>query len=146
MEESSSCYGCGHVTSKVSGQCSECGRRPRTAWQMRGFGWLQLAIGIYLVGLVWMITDNLAPLMLTLASGAGLPGEQFFLGLFGFVITLGLGCLLSGLWQFKTGRHNKWLSIVMLGLLVMFIFFTLSCGRRCAGCCGRKSFQGTSAR
>ncbi|HEX8636306.1 MAG TPA: hypothetical protein VF703_19450 [Pyrinomonadaceae bacterium] len=133
MEESSSCYSCGHVTSEVAAQCPKCGRRLRTARQVRRLGWLQLAIGVFLVGLMGTITYNLAPSLLppaaeTRGGGAGFTGTpeqaQLILALFGLVIAFGLGSILSGLWQIKTGRRNKWLFIVMLVLFVVLILFS----------------------
>jgi hypothetical protein len=40
------------------------------------------------------------------------------------VIVFGLGSILSGLWQIKTGRRNKWLFVIMLVLFVVLIFFS----------------------
>jgi MFS family permease len=104
---------------------------------MRGPGWLRWAIGIYLVGLVGAITYNLAPLLLTSARGARFTGaseqEQLVLGMFGLVIALGLGSILNGLWQWKTGRRNQWLYITMVALGVLLVVLVMLC------CGGRKS-------
>ncbi|HEX8131748.1 MAG TPA: hypothetical protein VF527_21815 [Pyrinomonadaceae bacterium] len=132
MEESSSCYSCGHVTNEVTAQCPKCGRRLRTAKQVRRLGWVQLLIGLFLVGLMGTITYNLAPLMFpaveSRGAGARFTGtpEQAFLilALFGLVIVFGLGSILSGLWQIKTGRRNKWLFVIMIVLFVVLIFFS----------------------
>lgn len=132
MEESSSCYSCGHMTSEAVAQCPKCGRRLRTAKQVRRLGWMQLLIGLFLVGLMGTITYNLAPSLLPSATetrgGARFTGTpeqaQMILALFGLVITFGLGSILSGLWQIKTGRRNKWLFIIMLALFVVLIFFS----------------------
>lgn len=136
MEESSSCYSCGHVTSDVAAaaQCPKCGRRLRTAKQVRRLGWLQLLIGVFLVGLMGTITYNLAPSLLpsaattTTRGGARFTGTpqqaQLILGLFGMVIVFGLGSILSGLWQIKTGRRNKWLFVIMVLLFVVLILFS----------------------
>jgi MFS family permease len=133
LEQSSSCYSCGHVTTEVVTGCPKCGRRLRTAAQVRRLGWLQLAIGVFLVGLMGTITYNLAPSLLPLAGftregGARFTGTpeqaQLILGLFGLVIAFGLGSILSGLWQIKTGRRNKWLFIIMVVLFIVLIFFS----------------------
>lgn len=138
IEEASSCYSCGHVTNETVSKCPKCGRRLRTAKQVRRLGWLQLAIGIFLVGLMGTITYNLAPLMLGAGESAGGGGSsggggrftgtaeqaQLILGLFGMVIMFGLGSILSGLYQIKTGRRNKWLFIIMLVLFVVLIVFS----------------------
>lgn len=134
MQEASSCYSCGHVTYETGNKCPKCGRRLRTAKQVRLLGWLQLAIGVFLVGLMGTITYYVAPLMLRAgettgtsrgANFTGTPGQaQMILALFGMVIVFGLGSMLSGLWQIKTGRRNKWLFIVMLVLFVVLIVFS----------------------
>ncbi len=133
MEESSSCYSCGHVTSEgAAGACPKCGRRLRTATQVRRLGWLQLAIGVFLVGLMGTITYNLAPSLLPSAAATrggarftGTPEQaQLILGLFGMVLVFGLGSMLSGLWQIKTGRRNKWLFVIMVLLFVVLILFS----------------------
>ena len=134
MEESSSCYSCGHVTNEAVSRCPECGRRLRTAKQVRRLGWLQLVIGVFLVGLMGTITYNLAPLMFPARppaagrSGARFTGTpeqaQLILGLFGMVMVFGLGSIVSGVWQIKTGRRNKWLFIVMVALFVVLILFS----------------------
>jgi MFS family permease len=133
MEESSSCFSCGHVTNEVVTQCPKCGKRLRTARQVRRLGWMQLAIGMFLVGLMGTITYNVAPLLLPppvapAAGGARFTGTpeqaQMILGLFAMVIVFGLGSIVSGLWQIKTGRRNKWLFIIMVVLFVVLIFFS----------------------
>jgi hypothetical protein len=102
----------------------------RTAKQVRRAGWMQLLAGLILVGTMGTITFNLAPRLLRVGEG----GERFkgtpqhgllVLGLFGFVIVLGLTGVVSGLWQIKTGRPTKWMLyfcfviiFVLLGWLV----------------------------
>lgn len=131
-EEFSSCNSCGNVTTEAVSQCPKCGRRLRTAKQVRFHGWLQLLIGLFLVGLMGTITYNLAPLMFPLveprganARFTGTPEQaQMILALFGMVIAFGLGSVVSGLWQIKTGRRNKWLFIGMVALFVVLILFS----------------------
>ncbi|HEX8456253.1 MAG TPA: hypothetical protein VF656_02940 [Pyrinomonadaceae bacterium] len=132
MEEFSSCYSCGHVTTDATAACPKCGKRLRTSKQVRRLGWLQLLIGLFLVGFMGMITYNLAPLMFPLTdvrtNGASFTGTreqaQMILGLFLMVIVFGLGSMASGLWQIKTGRRNKWLFIIMVVLFVVLIGFS----------------------
>ncbi|MDQ1613133.1 MAG: hypothetical protein QOG00_3064 [Pyrinomonadaceae bacterium] len=132
MQEFSSCYSCGQVTNEAVSQCPNCGRRLRTAKQVRRLGWLQLLIGVFLVGLMGTITYNVAPLMFPVfeprGTGARFTGTaeqaQMILALFGMVIAFGLGSIVSGLWQIKTGRRNKWLFILMVVLFVVLIVFS----------------------
>ncbi len=140
-EEASTCFSCGHATHEPIKKCPNCGRGLRTPRQVRRLGWLQLAIGVFLVGLMGTITYNLAPSLLP-AGGVPAPGgahfngtpeqAQLILGLFSLVIIFGLGSIASGLWQIKTGRRNKWLFILMMllfiGLLLLGWFIRKSLG------------------
>lgn len=131
MEETSSCFSCGHVTNETGGKCPNCGRRLRTAKQVRRLGWMQLLIGVFLIGLMGTITYNLAPLLLQAGESAGgarftgTPQQaQLILALFGMVLLFGLGSLVSGVWQIRTGRRNKWLFIMMVALFLVLIGFS----------------------
>lgn len=73
------------------------------------------------------ITYNLAPLMFGAGKArfTGRPEQaQLILGLFGMVIVFGLGSIVNGLYQIKTGRRNKWLFIFMVVLFVVLILFS----------------------
>ncbi len=126
MEELHTCERCGTATRESAGQCAGCGERWRPKKQVRSLGWLQLLMGLFLVALMGTITYNLAPLMLQAGArenGArftGTPAQaQLILGLFGLVIAFGLTSMLSGLWHIKTGRRNRWIFILMLGLVAV---------------------------
>ena len=123
----SNCYSCGFA-GEAAGKCPNCGGRLRSARLVRGLGWLQLLIGLFLVGLMGTITYNLAPSLLSPAAPTG--GSRFtgtpeqalmILGLFGLVITFGVGSIAAGLWQIVTGRRNKWIFVVMLALFVVVL-------------------------
>jgi hypothetical protein len=97
---------------------------PPKNWRL--LGWVQLVLGLFLVGVMGTITYNLAPSMLrpgVSAGGGGFTGtaEQglLILGLFGLLIAFGTGSVASGLWQIATGRRNKWIFVLMLALFVL---------------------------
>lgn len=126
MEELHTCERCGTATRESAGQCAGCGERWRTKKQVRRLGWVQLFVGLFLVGLMGIITYNLTPLMLRAGAregGARFTGTaaqaQLILGLFWLVIAFGLTSMLSGLWHIKTGRRNRWLFILLLGLVAV---------------------------
>jgi hypothetical protein len=52
----------------------------------------------------------------------GTPAQaQIEFGLVGLVTIFGLGTILSGLWQIATGGRNRWIAIVMLGLIALLV-------------------------
>ena len=125
--EMTTCEGCGYWAAEPFNKCPRCGRdaRPAKNWRLRG--WLQVFLGLFLVGFVGLITFNLAPQMLR-PGVAGDGGGRFtgtaeqgllIIGLFGLIITFGLGSVAGGLWQIVTGRRNKWILAVMLGLFAI---------------------------
>ena len=124
------CYSlrCGYVTDVEGTKCPKCGGRLRTARFIRTLGWLQLLIGLFLVGLMGTITFFLAPIMLHAGqidggtSYTGSPAQaQLILGFFGIIIVFGLGTMASGLWQVATGTRNRWIAIVMLGMVLLLV-------------------------
>src|SRR3712207_2705890 len=72
--ELSNCYSCGFA-GEVAGKCPSCSRPVRTAKVVRRLGWLQLLIGLFLVGLMGTITYNLAPALLNPAAATD--GSRF---------------------------------------------------------------------
>jgi len=126
--ELSNCYSCGFAGEAAGNRCPNCGGRLRSAKVVRRLGWLQLLIGLFLVGLMGTITYYLAPALLNPAAATegsrftGTPGQALMiLALFGLVITFGVGSIASGLWQIATGRRNKWIFILMLALFVVLL-------------------------
>jgi len=124
------CEGCGYVvTAESVNHCPQCGRavRPPQTGKLRG--WLQILLGLFLAGFMGLITFNLAPQMLR-PGVAGDGGGRFtgtaeqgllIMGLFGLIITFGLGSVAAGLWQLATGRRNKWIMALMLGLFALLM-------------------------
>lgn len=127
-EMTTTCGGCGYATAEPIKRCPQCGRNVPAPKNWRVRGWIQVVTGLFLVGLMGLITFNLAPSMLrageTVDSGGGRftgTPEQglLILGLFGLIITFGLGSVATGLWQIVTGRRNNWMFALMLGLFAL---------------------------
>ena len=103
--------------------CPNCGKRMRTPRAVRAAGWVLLACGIFLVGLMSYLWYVLAPSMAhpgDTAGGATFTGTaqqaQAILTVFGAVIVFGLGSIAYGLWMIVTGRRSI---ALMIGLLVL---------------------------
>jgi len=124
VAETRSCFGCGLLTAEPADKCPRCGRPLLTTKRVRVLGWVQFAMGLFLVGLMGAITYNVAPMMLQpgveTAGGSrftGTAGQALvILGLFGLVIIFGLTSMVSGLYQVKTGRRNKMIFVFMLAV------------------------------
>jgi hypothetical protein len=96
--------------------------------QVRRLGWLQLLLGLFLVGFMGAITFSLAPIMLHAGTGfTGTPQQALLiLGLFGLVIVFGLTSMVNGLWQIITGRRNKWILYLSFVLIALLLFVAWS--------------------
>ena len=123
IDELRKCFKCGYETVEVLRVCPKCGRRLLSVKQVRRLGWVQLILGLFLAGAMGAITFYLAPSLLHAGAPGG--GEWFTgtaeqglstVGLFGLVIVFGLASMLSGLWQIRTGRRNKWILHLILAL------------------------------
>jgi len=100
-------------------------RTPRT---IRALGWLLLACGVFLVGLMGYLWTVLAPAMAhpgDLAGGTTFTGTaeqaRTILTVFGAVIVFGLGSIAYGLWMIVTGRRSIAMMIAVLALAAALI-------------------------
>lgn len=125
------CYSlrCGYIVAEPLDRCPKCRGRMRTARAIRGLGWVQLFAGLFLIGFMGTLTYYIAPIMLrpeeNSAGSSSFSGTllqaQLVLGLFGLVIVFGVGSAVNGLWQVATGRRNRWITMIMLGLIGLFL-------------------------
>jgi MFS family permease len=108
--------------------CPNCGGKMRTPRTIRALGWLLLACGVFLVGLMSYLWTVLAPAM---AHPGDLTGGTTFTGtaeqgrtiltVFGAVIVFGLASIGYGLWMIVTGRRSIAMMIVVLVLAAALI-------------------------
>jgi hypothetical protein len=98
-----------------------------SAKQVRWRGWVLVVLGLLLVVLMGVVTLNVAPNMLhpgvpasdrSVYNGTKEEAQQV-LGLFGLVILFGITCIVSGIWQIKSGRHNKKIIYFGIGLVIV---------------------------
>ncbi len=97
---------------------------------VKRYGWVLLAFGLFLVGLMGTVTFNMAPMMLH-PGGEIQPSGSSFTGtaeqartiflLFGTVIAFGLATIINGGWQIVTGRRSMVMTIGSLALAVVLL-------------------------
>ncbi len=129
VAETRSCFGCGRLTAEPADRCPKCGGALRPTKTVRRLGWVQFAAGLFLVGMMGAVTFNVAPMMLRpgveMGGGGrftGTAGQALMVfGLFGLLIFFGLTSMVSGLYQAKTGRRNRLIFVIMLGLFGLLI-------------------------
>ena len=133
MDELRNCYKCGYETGEAVAKCPRCGRGLLSTKLVRRLGWVQVLIGVFLVGFIAVIIYNIAPGMLEPgvpdASGSTWTGTreqgQMVLALLGLIIVLGLTSLVNGVWQIATGKRSKWIlyfGAVLFILLLIFVW------------------------
>ena len=126
MPETSTClsFSCRETVDGTVAKCPKCGTRMRTPKMVRRLGWFLLLIGLFLVGLMGTITWNLAPSLLhPYSPDSNYTGTaeqaRMILRLFAVVIIFGIGTMINGAYQIKTGQRNGWITAATLGLAVV---------------------------
>lgn len=121
---------CRAETPGIVDKCPTCGARVQTSRKIRLLGWLSIACGVFLVGLMGWITLALYP---TLSSpGLADPdggrwvgtAEQARMALNLFYLVIGFGVLAAaaGVWMVVTGRRHIAITVVTLlfaGVLIL---------------------------
>jgi hypothetical protein len=120
------CFRCSYETDQPLEHCPQCGYRLHTARQVRRRGGVLVGLGLLLV--VSMVV--LAVLMIRVMTGqtadrftGSTRDAAFILGVLYLVAMLGGVAVVEGVWQFRYGRRNRTLSLLLLGL--GFLFFLL---------------------
>ncbi len=137
MPETSTCFSlaCGETVDGTVAKCPKCGRRMRTSRGIRGLGWVLLLLGLFLFGMMTVLTWNMAPMLLhpgeSVDGGGGFTGTaeqaQWIFALFGIVGVFGLGTMINGGYQVTTGRRGRAMTFATLGLAaILFAIAWLS--------------------
>lgn len=126
MPETSTCYSliCGGTVDGTVAKCPKCGSRMRTSRGIKRLGWVLLLLGLFLFGMMAVLTWNTAPMLLypgeTTAGGSRYTGTaeqaQWIFGLFGIVAVFGLGTMINGAYQITTGRRSRAITFATLAL------------------------------
>lgn len=132
MNEFSTCtkMSCRTETEGLVPKCPVCGSRTLTSRRVRILGWLLVACGIILVGMMGAIMWFLSPSLSH--PGQEINGQtfngtteqaNFVLQLFWLVAVFGVLSLVNGIWQIAKGKRNIVFMIATL-LLAGLIYFT----------------------
>lgn len=120
------CKRCGIEASDGAARCAHCGGPVTTARTMRLLGWALVCIGSFLFLFMGAISYFVAQLIFHAeASGARFNGSPemalYIFALFGLVMIFGLSALASGALQARSGRPNRKIMFVILGLGVLIV-------------------------
>lgn len=108
-------YWCNYTTSEVLTRCPKCGQRLITPQTFKLLGWLLLFLGGLLALAAVSLTILVAPRLPEVRGG--LSGRLFILGVFGFLLAVGLTFMTAGLWQVLFGKRSQ--SLVALGIVLL---------------------------
>lgn len=135
MTETSTCnsMACRNTVEGSVAKCPKCGARMRTPRDVRRLGWFLLVIGLFLTGLMGVVTWNMAPMLLY--PGDEVTGGGRFTGtaeqatlifrLFAAVIVFGLAISVIGALQIRSGQRSRAATFVTLGLFAVIAVFAL---------------------
>ena len=113
---------CRAETPGIVDKCPTCGSRVQTSRKIRLLGWLSIACGVFLIGLMGWITLALYPTLsspgLADPDGGRWAGtaEQARMALNLFYLVIGFGVLAAaaGVWMVVTGRRHIAITVVTL--------------------------------
>lgn len=131
-EDLSRCWSCGFETHKYRTQCPQCGSKLQSRRWSRRFGFLLTLCGVFLTGLMGAVLYFVGPMLKhpgeevngTSFSGSATQALLVLLVL-GVVFAFGATALGYGAWQMATGRRNKKVLYVMLGLVGALLVATV---------------------
>jgi hypothetical protein len=113
-------------------KCPTCGARVQTSRKIRVLGWLSIACGVFLIGLMGYVTMAMYPSLsnpgLADPDGGRWTGTaeqaRMALNLFYLVIGFGFIALAAGAWMVVTGRRHILITVVTLLFAGVLIFQT----------------------
>lgn len=126
-DTSSTCYklSCGAVVAGEHAYCPHCGGRMKSERTVRTLGWVMVAIGLFLIGLMALILNAIGPALDAASGGGGVSTDgQRFSGsaeaaqavtrLLWTILGFGVIDLANGLYQGISGRRSKVMNIAMM--------------------------------
>lgn len=115
---------CGTTIDGDHAFCPQCGGKMKSSKTVRTLGWVLLACGVFLVGLLGAIVVAIGPLLQSAIAGNNAADDIAFRGnaegavaimrLLWVIIAFGVLTAINGLYQIVSGRRSRVLSIVTL--------------------------------
>ena len=123
---------CGVVTPTIVDKCPACGARVQTSRRIRMLGWVGIACGLFLIGLMGYITLAMYPTLTHAGVDMGEGGrwngtaEQGRMALDLFLMVIGFGAIAvaAGVWMVITGRRHILITVVTLLAAGVLVFKT----------------------
>lgn len=130
------CFKCSFRGETADASCPKCGKKLRTAKNIRVRGVIQIVTGVVLVAMMIGLAVFIGVAVMNAAQDAAqakrISGEKtLFIGIYGLfaVLTLfGLNGIAMGAWQLTFGRRNKVFIWIMIALLIVIIMACISVG------------------
>lgn len=132
---------CGAVITGDHSFCPTCGGRMKSERTVRTLGWVMVALGVFLVGLLGFIITAISPALTAAMSGAGqaADGSHFnasagaassVLWLLWIIFGFGVIDIVNGLYQGISGRRSRVMNLLLLlcalGIVVMAVMTVVS--------------------
>jgi hypothetical protein len=106
--------------------CPKCGGPMRHLTESKARAWVLIFCGLFLIGLMGVITIYTAPMMLSPGTDMGgsswegtLEQGQLAVALFAIIILLGGISLINGVYMLKTGKQNKGLIVLTIAVAIV---------------------------
>lgn len=127
---------CGAVIAGDHSYCPKCGGRMKSERTVRLLGWVMVALGVFLVGLIGFIISAISPALNAAISGTGEApdGSRFnatagaassVLWLLWVIFGFGVLDLINGLYQGISGRRSRVMNLLLLlcalGIVIMAV-------------------------
>ena len=121
---------CRAETPGIVDKCPTCGSKVQTSRRIRVLGWLSIACGVILIGLMGYVTIAMYPSLSNPGVAdpdggrwtGGAEAARMSLNLFYVVIGFGVLALASGAWMVATGRRHIAITVVTLLAAGVLIF------------------------
>lgn len=109
-------YWCNYTTNEPLTRCPKCGRQLITPQTFKLLGGALLFLGGLLALGAVSLTILVAPRLAGVRGGTS--GRLFILGVFGFLLAVGLTFMAGGLWQVLSGKRSQSLTTFGIVLLI----------------------------